>query len=52
MKRYFQIQNVNIINFSKMLFEILNTTLKNDSEIAGLPNTKNLLISVLTWSKR
>ena len=43
-------QNVNIINFSKMLFETLNAT-QNASENAQLPNTKNVLISVLTWSK-
>ena len=39
-------QNVNI-NFSKTLLETLNITY-NTSENATLPNTKNLLIGVLT----
>ena len=51
MKRYFQMQNVNIVNVSKTQLETLNVTL-NASENARLPNTKILLISVLTWSKR
>ena len=38
-------QNVNIINVSKTLFETLNATW-NASENASLPNTKNLLISI------
>ena len=51
MKQYFQMQNVNIVSFSKMLLETLNA-IQSASENAGLPNTKNLLISVLTWWKR
>jgi len=47
MKRYFQIQNVNIVSFSKILLETLNIT-SNARENARLPNTKNLLISILT----
>jgi len=50
MKRYFQMQNVNIVSFSKTLLEMLNVT-ENASESARLSNTKILLISVLTWSK-
>ena len=51
MKRYFQMQNVNIVSFSKTLLETLNATY-NASENVKLLNTKILLISVLTWSKR
>ena len=51
MKRYFQMQNVNIVNVLKTLLETLNATW-NASENVSLPSTKNVLISVLTWSKR
>jgi len=47
MKRYFQMQNVNIVNVSKTLLEMLNAT-QNTSENTNLSNIKNLLISVLT----
>ena len=38
MKRYFQMQNTNIVNVSKTLLETLNAT-ENASENARLPNT-------------
>ena len=52
-------QNINIVNvsktllvsFSKTMLEMLNATY-NASKNARLPNTKILLINVLTWLKR